>query len=435
LSTNKVLIITYYWPPAGGPGVQRWLKFVKYLPEFDVEPIVYIPENPSYPLLDEKLLSDVSDKTIILKNKIFEPYVLASFLSKNKTKKLGAGIITQKKKQSIIEKIMLWIRGNVFIPDARVFWVKPSVKYLKKYIQESNIETIITSGPPHSLHLIGLDLKKQLNVNWIADFRDPWTTIGYHKELKLSKWASAKHKALEKEVMKTCDTILVTSPTTKTEFERITNQPIEVITNGYDVEKIEKKPLDENFTLAHIGSFLSERNPQILWESLSELILENEAFANHFKLKLIGAVSKEVEQSISRFKLDGFIQNLGYVSHEEALMHQRSSQVLLLVEIDSDDTKCIIPGKLFEYMVSERPILAIGPKNSDFENIIKQTNTGVFYQYNEKNELKSQILSYFNQYLDKNLKVNAVGLQQFSRKNLTEQLAKTISKFNSKTQV
>ncbi len=435
MSTNKVLIITYYWPPAGGPGVQRWLKFVKYLPEFDVEPIVYIPENPSYPLLDEKLLSDVSDKTIILKNKIFEPYALASFLSKNKTKKLGTGIITQKKKQSIIEKIMLWIRGNVFIPDARVFWVKPSVKYLKKYIQENNIETIITSGPPHSLHLIGLDLKKQLNVNWIADFRDPWTTIGYHKELKLSKWASAKHKALEKEVMKTCDTILVTSPTTKTEFERITNQPIEVITNGYDVEEIEKKSLDEAFTLAHIGSFLSERNPQILWESLSELIQENEAFATHFKLKLIGAVSKEVIQSISDYKLDTFVQNLGYVSHEEALIHQRSSQVLLLIEIDSVDTKCIIPGKLFEYMVSERPILAIGPKNSDFENIIKQTNTGVFYQYNEKNELKSQILSYFNQYLENNLKVNAVGLQQYSRKNLTELLAKTILKFNSKTQV
>jgi len=433
LSTTKVLIITYYWPPAGGPGVQRWLKFVKYLPEFDVEPIVYIPENPSYPLLDEKLLSDVSDKTVILKNKIFEPYALASFLSKNKTKKLGAGIITQKKKQSFIEKAMLWIRGNVFIPDARVFWVKPSVKYLKKYIQENNIETIITTGPPHSLHLIGLDLKKHLNINWIADFRDPWTTIGYHKELKLSKWASAKHKALEKEVLTTCDTILVTSPTTKSEFERITNQPIEVITNGYDVEKIEKKSLDEAFTLAHIGSFLSERNPQILWESLSELIDENEVFATHFKLKLIGAVSKEVIQLISDYKLDSFVQNLGYVSHEEALIHQRSSQVLLLIEIDSDDTKCIIPGKLFEYMVSERPILAIGPKNSDFENIIKQTNTGVFYQYNEKNELKSQILSYFYQYLDKNLKVNAVGLQQYSRKSLTEKLANTISKINSKT--
>ncbi|WP_396181087.1 glycosyltransferase family 4 protein [Flavobacterium sp.] len=434
MSTNKVLIITYYWPPAGGPGVQRWLKFVKYLPDFGVAPIVYIPENPSYPLLDEKLLSDVSDKTIILRNKIFEPYALASFLSKNKTKKLGAGIITQKKKQSFIEKAMLWIRGNIFIPDARVFWVKPSVKYLKKYIQENNIETIITTGPPHSLHLIGLELKKQIKVNWIADFRDPWTTIGYHKELKLSKWARAKHKALEKEVLTTCDTILVTSPTTKLEFEMLTSQPIEVITNGYDVEKIERKPLDENFTLAHIGSFLSERNPKILWGSLSELIHENEAFANHFKLKLIGAVSREVLQSISEYNLDNFVQNLGYVSHEEALIHQRSSQVLLLIEIDSEDTKCIIPGKLFEYMVSERPILAIGPKNSDFENIIKQTNTGVFYQYNEKNELKSQILSYFSQYLDNNLKVNAVGLQKYSRKNLTKQLAMTISKFNIKKQ-
>ena len=228
--------------------------------------------------------------------------------------------------------------------------------------------------------------------------------------------------------MNTCDTILVTSPTTKMEFESITTKPIEVITNGYDIEKIEKKSLDDNFTLAHIGSFLSERNPQILWESLSELLDENEAFARLFKLKLIGAVSKEVLQSISDFQLDNFVDNLGYVSHEEALVHQRSSQVLLLIEIDSEDTKCIIPGKLFEYMVSERPILAIGPKNSDFENIIKQTNTGVFYQYNEKIELKNQISTYFNQYLDKNLKVHAVALQQFSRKSLTEKLAIILSK-------
>jgi glycosyltransferase involved in cell wall biosynthesis len=426
-TSKKVLIITYYWPPAGGPGVQRWLKFVKYLPEFNIEPVVYIPENPSYPLIDEKLISEVSKSTIILKNKIFEPYALASFLSKNKTKKLGAGIITQQKKQSFIEKMMLWIRGNLFIPDARIFWVKPSVKYLKKHIEENNIETIITTGPPHSLHLIGLKLKKQININWIADFRDPWTTIGYHKELKLSNWSSKKHQSLEKEVMTTCDTILVTSPTTKTEFQQLTNKPIEVITNGYDIEKIEKKPLDENFTVAHIGSFLSERNPKILWQSLAELISENKEFAQYFKLKLIGAVSKEVLQSISEYKLDNFVQNLGYVSHDEALKHQRSSQVLLLIEIDSEETKCIIPGKLFEYMVSERPILAIGPKNSDFENIIKQTNTGVFYQYNQKNELKNQIISYFNQYLEGSLKVNAIDLQQYSRKNLTEQLAKLLT--------
>ena len=284
---KKLLIITYYWPPAGGPGVQRWLKFVKYLPEFNIQPIVYIPENPTYPIIDNGLESEVSDKAIILKNKIFEPYGLASFFGKSKTKKISSGIIPNQKKQSFLEKTLLWIRGNIFIPDARYLWVKPSVKYLKKYIEENNIDTIVTSGPPHSLHLIGLKLKKELNVKWFADFRDPWTTIGYHKALKLSSSAEKKHKALEKEVLTLADTIIVTSKTTKTEFQAITSKPIEVITNGYDVEKIEKQALDKKFTLAHIGSFLSERNPMILWKALQELITENADFKNDFRLNLI----------------------------------------------------------------------------------------------------------------------------------------------------
>ena len=424
---KKLLIITYYWPPAGGPGVQRWLKFVKYLPDFNVQPIVYIPENPTYPIVDEGLITEVSEKAIILKNKIFEPYQLAGFLSKKETKKISSGIIPAAKKQSFVEKMMLWVRGNLFIPDARKFWVNPSVTYLKKYIQENNIDTIVTSGPPHSLHLIGLKLKQELGVKWFADFRDPWTTIGYHKALKLSSYADKKHKALEHQVLNTADTIIVTSKTTKTEFQAITNKPIEVITNGYDVENVPKQTLDEKFTLAHIGSFLSDRNPKILWESLEELISENELFKTHFQLKLIGKVSQEILDSISEFKLDSYLNNLGYVSHSEAIKHQKASQVLLLIEIDSEETKSIIPGKLFEYMVSERPIIAIGPKDSDFAEIITSTNTGVFFTYNEKERLKKTILTNFELYLDKKLQVYPVGLQQYSRKSLTEKLAKLIT--------
>ncbi len=426
--TKKLLIITYYWPPAGGPGVQRWLKFVKYLPEFNIQPIVYIPENPTYPIIDNGLESEVSEKAIILKNKIFEPYGLASFFGKNKTKKISSGIIPNQKKQSFVEKTLLWVRGNLFIPDARFLWVKPSVKYLSKYIQENNIDTIVTSGPPHSLHLIGLQLKKDLGVKWFADFRDPWTTIGYHKALKLSSYANKKHITLEKEVLNSADTIIVTSKTTKTEFEAITSKPIEVITNGYDVEKIEKQTLDENFTLAHIGSFLSERNPRILWQTLKELVSGNADFKNDFRLKLIGATSQEVLDTISEFKLNDYVQNLGYVSHQEAVEHQRKSQVLLLIEINSTATKSIIPGKLFEYMVSERPIIAIGPEGSDFAEIITATNTGVFFTYDEKEKLKALLLKYYQEYQNQNLKVHAVGLQQYSRKSLTQQLVQILNR-------
>lgn len=422
----KVLIITYYWPPAGGPGVQRWLKFVKYLPDFGIEPIVYIPENPTYPLIDEGLLKDVRQDVTILKQKITEPYAWAAAFSKSSTKKISSGIIPQKKKQSFLQRIMLWVRGNLFIPDARVLWVKPSVKYLSKYIEENGITTVITTGPPHSLHLIGLKLKALHTIKWIADFRDPWTTIGYHKALKLSVSASKKHKDLEKKVLNSADGILVTSPTTKTEFQALTTKPITVITNGYDTETVAKQPLDEKFTLAHIGSFLSERNPKILWEALSELIAENEEFKSHFELKLIGAVSREVLDAIAFVGLTGFVSNLGYVPHAEAVEQQRKSQVLLMVEIDSEETKCIIPGKLFEYMVSERPILAIGPNGADFASIVQTTNTGIFVTYIEKEKLKNTLLQWFIQYQAGNLQSNGIGLQHYSRKNLTGQLVQLL---------
>lgn len=428
MEQKKILIITYYWPPAGGPGVQRWLKFVKYLPEFGVQPIVYIPENPTYPIVDQNLVQEVSDEVIILKQKIFEPYQLASFLSKNKTKKMNSGIIPNQKKQSFLDKTLLWIRGNLFIPDARVFWVKPSVAFLEKYIAENNIDTIVTSGPPHSLHLIGLELKQKLDLKWFADFRDPWTTIGYHKSLRLSNFAANKHKALEYQVLNTADTIIVTSKTTKAEFQAITTKPIAIITNGYDTEQVEKQTLDSKFSLAHIGSFLSERNPLILWESLVELSTEIPDFKSHLEIKLIGAVSQEVLQTIAQFGLHSFLNNMGYISHAEAITHQRKSQVLLLIEIDSPETKSIIPGKLFEYMVSNRPIIAIGPDGSDFAEIIRETNTGIFFDYSEKMKLKSVILDFYKQFLEGKLHSNGVGLQKYSRKNLTKELVEVISK-------
>ncbi len=425
MSPKKVLIISYYWPPAGGPGVQRWLKFVKYLPEFGIEPIVYIPENPTYPLLDEKLKEEVSPNVQIIRKPIIEPYGWIGVFS-SKSKKISTGIIPNKTQQSFVERLSLWIRGNVFIPDARVLWVKPSVSFLNTYIKENQIDTIITTGPPHSLHLIGLQLKQKNQLRWIADFRDPWTTIGYHKELKLSAFAEKKHKALEKKVLNNSDLILVTSPTTKKEFQALTQKPIEVITNGYDVEKIGKQPLDEKFTLAHIGSFLSERNPKLLWQSLQELIIEDPLFSEKFELKLIGAVSTEILKSIEEFGLTNNLNNLGYVSHQVALAHQRKSQVLLIVEIDSEATQSIIPGKVFEYLVAERPIIGIGPKNSDFANIIKSTNTGYFFDYSQKEALKQQIKLYFEDYINGKLTTFPVGLQQYSRKKLTEKLAKIL---------
>ncbi|MDN3666888.1 glycosyl transferase family 1 [Algibacter miyuki] len=428
MKNSKVLIISYYWPPAGGPGVQRWLKFVKYLPEFGVKPIVYIPENPNYPLLDESLIAEVPKEVTVIKQPISEPYRLAGLFSKKSSKTISKGLIPEAKKQSFIEKSMLYIRGNFFIPDARKSWVKPSVTYLSEYISKENIETIITTGPPHSLHLIGLQLQQKIGVKWIADFRDPWTTIGYHKQLKLTESSKQKHKTLEKEVLNKADDIIVTSSVTKTEFEGITKKPITVITNGYDYEPLQAVTLDSKFSIAHIGSLLSKRNPEVLWQVLSELVKENAEFEKDFELNFIGAVSENVLQSIEISGLSKYMNNFGYVSHKASIRYQKSSQVLLLVEIDSEETKCIIPGKLFEYLVSNRPILALGPKGSDVETIIKETNTGNYFSYNDSKSLKSTILGHYKNFKNKNLKVHAVGLQKYSRKNLTAQLVSVLKK-------
>lgn len=423
---KKALIITYYWPPAGGPGVQRWMKFVKYLPEFGVKPIVYSPENASYPLLDYSLDKEVSKNCTVIKQPIFEPYKIARLFSKKHANTISKGIIHKPHKQSFIERILLFIRGNFYIPDARKNWVEPSVKFLSNYIHAHSIDTLITTGPPHSLHLIALRLKQKYDINWIADFRDPWTTIGYHKKLNLTNYAKQKHKQLESDVLKNADQIIVTSYKTKQEFEVLTSKPIDVITNGYDIEQIDDIKLDKKFTLSHIGSLLSERNPELLWKVLSDLIEENKTFKSNLQLRLIGAVSQDVLDSIKQYRLDLYVNKISYVTHKEALRYQRQSQVLLLIEIDSEETKCIIPGKLFEYMVAERPIIAIGPDGSDVSHIVSKTNTGRYFNYSDYGSLKETILEYFEAFKSRSLQTQPIGLKQFSRKALTKKLAKLI---------
>ncbi len=422
---QKILVIAYYWPPAGGPGVQRWLKFVKYLRDFDIEPIVYVPENPNYPINDSSLEAEIPEGIKILKQPIFEPYKLAAIFSKKKTQRISSGIIQKHKKQSFLEKALLWVRGNLFIPDARKYWVKPSVKFLSDFIEKEDIKTVITTGPPHSIHLIGLGLKRQKSISWITDFRDPWTSIGYHKKLKLTKSSRQKHKELEKLVLSTADKIVVTSNNTKKEFEKLTNKPIQVITNGYDGAVV-KTELDKKFSIAHIGSLLTDRNPEVLWKVLGELTKENEAFKEALEVRLVGVVGKEVFASLKQHGLASFVDELGYLAHTEVLELQPKSQVLLLLEIDSAETRGILPGKLFEYLNAKRPILAIGPEGWEAAEIIKETDSGLGLVSNDESGLKNVLLEWFELYQKGELRLNPKGIEKYSRKELTGQLANCI---------
>lgn len=426
MSNKKVLIVSYYWPPAGGPGVQRWLKFVKYLPEFGWEPIIYTPENPSYPLLDESLVKDVPDNLQIIKTKIWEPYQLAEKLNKS-NKKFKAGQFDVGENQSWKSRLSIWIRGNFFIPDARVFWVKSSIKFLKKYLIDNEIDALVTTGPPHSMHLIGLGLKKDFpNLKWIADFRDPWTGISYYKHLRLTRWADKKHHRLEKKVFQNADITLATSFTDAENFRKKGANAF-CVTNGFDKEIENKnKVKTSRFTLSYIGVLEQLRNPENLWLALNMLVTENLSFANNFELKFVGRIDDKILEKLKFSPLLRNINNLGYLSHSEAVEEMRDSDVLLITNFPNDESKGIIPGKLFEYLATGKQILSFGPVGSDVAKILKETDAGQHFDYQQGEEIKNFILELFEKWKLGNLNNSAKNLEQFSRRNLTQKLVEIL---------
>lgn len=415
----KVLIVTYYWPPAGGSGVQRWLKFVKYLQEFGIEPVVYTVENPKYPIIDDSLINEIPKNVKVLRQPIWEPNNVLSIFKK-KSAKQSAGFLNPT--PSFFGKILQYIRANYFIPDARKYWVRPSVAYLKKYINDNEIDAIITSGPPHSLHLIGLELKKQLNVKWISDFRDPWTEIDYFDQLPLTKKSINKHHQLEKEVLKISDVVLVVGETMKEKFSQFSKN-IHVITNGFDSDLIKtNSSLDKSFTITHIGLMNSDRNPHIFWEVITDICKENSNFSKDVKIKLIGKVSQEVDKSIENYQIQS-VNKIDYLPHDEVKLYQEKSQILLLAVNNVKSAKGIITGKIFEYLQAKRPILAIGPEDGDLAKILDETKAGCVVDFKAKKKMKEVILKFYKEYKENNLLVNSKNIEQYHRKELTKELS------------
>ena len=421
---KKALVITYYWPPAGGSGVQRWLKFIKYFRDFDVEPVVYTAENANYPITDKSLVNDIPKGIEILKYPIWEPNTIFNFFGKKKNE--SAGFLNSK--PSYLGKLLQYIRANYFIPDARKFWVNPSVKYLKKYLSENKIDVVITTGPPHSIHLIGLKLKEQLGVKWIADFRDPWTEIDYFHQLPLSKKAIKKHHYLEKKVLTLADSVLVVGNTMKTKYLKF-NKNIETVTNGFDGEINNGKViLDSKFTITHIGLMNADRNPKMLWEVLSEILSENIEFTKDFELRLVGVIDNAVLNDIKNFKLTKNVNIIKYLPHNKVIDYQRKSQVLLLVINNVPSAKGILTGKIFEYLMVKRPILAIAPKNGDLAEIIETTKSGVVIDFNDREFLKKSILDFYSVFKEKKLEVNSIDIMQYHRKELAKKVSGIINK-------
>lgn len=423
---KRVLIISYYWPPSGGAGVQRWLKFVKYLRKFGWEPVLYTPLNPEYPETDHSLEKDVPRGIEVIRQPIWEPYATYKKLQgQKKDEKINAAFLSERKKNRFLENISIWIRGNFFIPDARKFWIRPSVSFLTQYLKDHPVEVVISTGPPHSMHLIAMSLARQLRLSWLADFRDPWTDIDFYKDLRLTSWADNKHRKLELEVLKSADIVTVISHTMASDMQKICPRQYEVITNGYDEEDtLDDNPVPDNkFSIAHIGTLVSTRNPVILWEALKILIKEIPGFQEDLEIKLVGKVDISVTGTINTMGLAQYIRKIDYLPHDQVIECQRQSQVLLLIINNTPNAKMILTGKFFEYLASRRPVLCLGPVDGDAAIIMKETNAGLISGFHDLETMKQNILQYYSSYKAGTLGSANKNIEKYSREKLTGRLS------------
>jgi glycosyltransferase involved in cell wall biosynthesis len=428
---KKVLIISYYWPPSGGAGVQRWLKFVKYLRNFGWEPVVYCPENPEYPETDLSLFKDVPDNLEVLKLPIWEPYhVYKKLLGQKKEEKINAAFLSENKKNKTLETFSVWIRGNFFIPDARKFWIRPSVKFLKKYLKDHPVDVIVSTGPPHSTHMIAMQLASQCSLPWLADFRDPWTNIDFYHDLKLTSRADKKHRKLESEVLRRADAVSVISNSMADDFNNLFHRSYEVITNGYDTADTDhpSPEKDKKFTIAHIGTLVNSRNPITLWEALQSLLTTNHQLAEDLEIKLVGKVDFTVTSSLEEYGLSRFVRKIDYMPHDEVVECQRKSQVLLLIINNTPNAKMILTGKFFEYMAARRPILCLGPEDGDAARILDETRAGLIAGFGDTEKMKLHVLRFYEDYKKGELTVNSREIEKYSRKSLTRKLADKLDK-------
>lgn len=432
---NRVLIITYYWPPAGGVAVQRWLKFVKYLREYGWEPVVYTPENPETFYDDLSLLKDIPAGIEVIKRPIWEPYNIYKILTGKKGKKLGLGFASNEtsSKKGLFNKLFVWLRGNLLIPDPRVFWVSPSVRFLCRYLKEKPVDVIITTGPPHSMHLIGLKLKKKCSIPWIADFRDPWTNIDFYHELKLTWLADWFNHCLERRVVNSADAVLVVSQQMKREFESLGCQRVFVVTNGYDTDDFQTMESQESnsFAICHVGTMNAARNPLVLWKALSRMRTKNPELASKLKIRIAGQVDSSVTESIKAYQLIDNLEYLGVVPHSKALELQKSSQVLLLVVNNTPNAKGIVTGKFFEYLAAGKRVLAIGPTDGDLADILAETGAGDVVDFSDIDKAVNVLNRYFKLFAEGKLTPERKGIEKYSRKELTGQLARILNEISN----
>ena len=424
---KKVLIITYYWPPSGGAGVQRSVKFVKYLRSFQIEPIVLTvnPDQASYPVIDESLVQEIAEEQVVYRTHSFEALrVVEKLFGK---KHIPTSGFSNKSKGGVLSWALRFLRGNLFLPDARKGWVSHAFNEAKRLIEENQIDTVFISSPPHSSQLIGLKLKKRFpHIKWVADMRDPWTDIYYYPELLVTPLMKRYDKRLERKVLNRADEIVVVSDAIKRLFaSKIQHQnasKIHVIPNGYDEADFpnERSVLKRNVNrITYVGTMADSYVPDVFFKVLNEL--KNEEPALNFELQFVGSVSQHIREQLHAYGLP--VQFIAHVPHAEAIRHMLDASILFLAIPAVPDAEGILTGKLFEYLACRRPIVALGPENGDAATILRSTEAGRMFDRENKSGLKAYIKELLS---TESLGSSNNSVSQFERKALTEKLSKIL---------
>ena len=428
---KRVLILTYYWPPAGGPGVQRWLKFVKYLEGFGWEPQVLTVREGTYSALDHELEKEVPEGLPVYKTRNRDPFRFYNLLKGKKNGSVSVALININKERSIIDRLSMYIRSNFFIPDARKGWVPYAVKEALSIFRREHIDLLVTTGPPHSTHLAGLRLKKKTGISWIADLRDPWTTVYYNEMLPRTVRTKNKDKRLEDEVLYHADAVTVVSPGMRKEFLG-RNANTHVVMNGFDMEDmaspVESLNGHEKFSITYTGNFKPNQHIPAIWDALCELLDENEDFNEDLILRFVGNLDATVPEYFAGKGRSDKLEIIPYVPHGEVTGIMAASSALLFVIPQSVNNRLIITGKLFEYLASGPPILPVGPADGDAAAVLLEAGREQMLDYNSKAQIKERVLQLYRGWQTGNLTVfDASVLERYSRLSSAGKMAEIMN--------